>query len=77
MPRRRKYPFIPNQLVVYVRPKYLDGSGFLDPIPAGALVLFLGEIKQMPGHCSVVTRDQKVHWPLHITDFREPTDDEV
>ena len=66
-------PFEPMQLV-----KASLGQPAWDyPWKAGDIVLFLGEIKQMPGHCAVATHDGKVHWGYHTFDFTEPTEDEI
>jgi hypothetical protein len=40
------------------------------------MVLYLGDITNMPGHCAVATMDGKVHWAWHPDDFRELTHDE-
>jgi hypothetical protein len=40
-------------------------------------VLFLGEIKQVPGHCIVVKQNGKVILGFHTDNFREPTKDEI
>jgi hypothetical protein len=54
-------------------------SGYEDkyPFKNGESVLFLGEIKNMRGHCTVVNRDGKVFWGYHTDDFRNPTEDEL
>jgi DNA-binding XRE family transcriptional regulator len=43
----------------------------------GDAFLYLGEIKQMPGHVAVVDRKGKIHWAYHDDDFREPMENEV
>ena len=45
--------------------------------PEQIRMLYLGEIKNMLGHGIFVTMDGKVMWGLHITDYRECTDEEV
>ena len=47
------------------------------PFKNGDNVLMLGEIKHMPGHCAVVTKDGIVHWAYHTDNFRELTQEEV
>jgi DNA-binding XRE family transcriptional regulator len=47
------------------------------PWKAGESLLYLGEIKQMPGHVAVVDRKGKVHWGYHDDNFREPKENEV
>jgi len=46
------------------------------PFKEGDLLLSLGEIKNMPGHCVVVDRNGNVLWGYHTENFREPTEDE-
>lgn len=66
--------FKQNQLVVFeVEKEYED----LYPFINGEVVLFLGEIIQMPGHCIVAKKDGRVLWGYHTDYFREPTEDEV
>ena len=54
-------------------------EGYEDKYPCkvGDLVLYLGEIANMPGHCAFVTDDGKVHWGYHTDHFRDATEDEV
>jgi DNA-binding XRE family transcriptional regulator len=47
------------------------------PWKAGESLLYLGEIKQMPGHVAVVDRKGRVHWGYHDDNFREPKESEV
>lgn len=39
------------------------------PFKNGDTVLMLGEIKHMPGHCVVVTKDGKTHFGYHTENF--------
>ena len=43
----------------------------------GDLVLYLGEIRNMPGHGVYVTRVGEVKWGYHTDLFREPTEEEL
>jgi transcriptional regulator with XRE-family HTH domain len=71
--KRRQSPFKPMQIVI------------AKPVPkkwryswkTGESLLYLGEIKQMPGHVAVVDRKGKVHWGYHDDTFREPKETEV
>ncbi len=54
--------------------KYLS---WRDDFYWGETVLFLGEIKQMPGHCIVATKEGKVIWGYHTENFRLATEDEI
>jgi len=47
------------------------------PWKEGDSLLYLGEIVNMPGHCSVVTRKGEVHWGYHTENFRIATEDET
>jgi len=47
------------------------------PWKKGDSLLYLGEIVNMPGHCSVVTRKGEVHWGYHTENFRLATEEEV
>jgi hypothetical protein len=47
------------------------------PFKEGEVVLFMGEIEYMPGHCVVVKADGKVLWAYHTDDFIKLTEDEV
>ena len=39
-------------------------------------LLYLGEVRQMPGHCVVVTRDGRVLWGYHTENFVVLSDQE-
>jgi len=69
-------PFQPMQLVKAVNnlPK---GYQWQYPWKIGEILLFMGEIKQMPGHCLVVNRAGKIYWGYHTDGFIEPSEDEV
>jgi hypothetical protein len=47
--------------------EYRDGY----PFEEGELILFMGEIENMPGHCVVVKRNGKVIWGYHTDHFFE------
>lgn len=47
------------------------------PWKKGDSLLYLGEIRQMPGHVAVVDRKGKIHWGYHDDCFRQPGADEV
>ncbi len=62
---------------------YLAMVEFESPIPLesypfdkGEVVLILGEIEQMPGHCAVVSKGV-VHVGYHNGNFRKLTKDEA
>jgi hypothetical protein len=38
--------------------------------------LFLGEVRQMPGHCVVATKDGRVIWGYHTANFVVISEDE-
>jgi hypothetical protein len=46
------------------------------PVKKGELVLYLGEIKNMPGHVAFAYKN-KIHFGYHKEDLRLPTDDEM
>lgn len=51
---------------------------FKDIFPKGKLFVYLGEIKQAPGHCILCDLDTgKITGMYHTVNFREATDDEV
>ena len=45
--------------------EYHRGYPFTDK----EVLLFLGEVRQMPGHCVVATKDGRVVWGYHMTNF--------
>jgi hypothetical protein len=69
--------FVSNQLVAFEwnSPESPEQRGY--PFNPNEVMLFLGEILQMPGHCVVVRRSGQVVWGYHTDNFREPTDDEI
>ena len=71
-----KCPFVINQLVKFKCPKdCLSPSNY--PFKNNEILLFLGEIKQMKGHCIIVNGAGKVFWGYHTNNFVEPNDDEI
>ena len=71
--KRRQSPFKPMQIVIAKSvPKK-----WRYPWKTGESLLYLGEIKQMPGHVVVVDKKGKVHWGYHDDTFREPKESEV
>ena len=65
------------RIKVFELPECYQDQDHTYPFKDGEHVLYLGEIENMPGHVTVVTRDGKVHWGYHPENFREPTEDEV
>ena len=39
------------------------------PFTRTDVFLFLGEVKQLPGHCVVATKDGRVIWGYHTENF--------
>lgn len=74
MPSKYKCQFKANQIVVFEVDKKWAAQY---PFELGERVLFLGEIKQMPGHCIVVNKAGRVLWGYHTDDFREPKENEL
>lgn len=62
-------------LMKWVQPSYAKDGDY--PFKDQEIVLFLGEIKQMPGHCIVVKRNGNILWGLHTDNFVVPSDNEV
>jgi hypothetical protein len=56
---------MPNMSIVVVQS---DFGG--QPFRLGDHVLFVGEIKNMRGHCVVATKDGRILWGYHTDDFR-------
>lgn len=52
----------PLTLVRYKKP---DDAEPDYPFTDGEILLYIGEISNMPGHCAVATRDGKVHYGWH------------
>jgi hypothetical protein len=48
-------------------------SGY--PFVRDEVLLFLGEVRQMPGHCVVATKDGRVVWGYHTENFVISSDD--
>ena len=71
--RKPQSPFTPMQIVI-AKPV---PKKWRYPWKTGESLLYLGEIKQMPGHVAVVDRKGKVHWGYHDDTFREPKEMEV
>jgi hypothetical protein len=72
---------MPNILVVFdpnfTEEEWVDGWEKHYPFKKGEVVLYLGEIRQMPGHVIVVKRNGQVFWGFHSENFRLATEDEV
>jgi hypothetical protein len=70
-----KCPFNKLSLVKFVSPgeEWVNGYPFIND----QILLFMGEIEQMPGHCVVADRAGKVHWGFHTENFVKPTEDEI
>jgi len=47
------------------------------PFRNGDIVLFMGEVEQMPEHSVIATRDGKVHFGYHSDWFVKLTEDEA
>jgi len=71
--KRYKCPFKQYQLVKFVRPDKKSIYPFMN----NEILLFLGEIVQMKGHCIVVNRNGQVYWGYHTDDFVEPNEGEI
>jgi len=67
----------PNTIVIAMKGNVAGESGHLWPWAKGDCLLYLGEIGNMEGHCTVVDRAGKVHWGYHTDDFRTATEDET
>lgn len=67
----RECEFEANQLVQCK----IDNKNY--PFKYNEIVLFLGEIKQMPGHCIIVNRKGKVFWGYHTENFEEPKEEDI
>ena len=61
--------------VVIINEKYYERDCL--PFKLGQLLLYLGEISNMEGHCAVVDMNGTIHWAYHIEHFRTPTNDEM
>jgi len=68
-----KCPFKTNQLVKYKG----SPNDIIFPFKKNEILLFLGEIIQMPGHCIIVNTKGCVHWGYHTNNFEEPNEDEI
>ena len=76
-------PFKPLQLVKVKLPKSVQNhaesrtmnTGY--PFKNGEMLLWLGGIPQMPGHCVVVNKNGKVLWGYHTDNFVEPDEDDI
>lgn len=47
------------------------------PFNMHEVVVFLGEINEMPGHCIVAKKDGKVKWGYHTENFRKIKENEI
>jgi hypothetical protein len=66
-----KKGFKQNQIVI-ARTEMTDPM-----LSKGEVVVYLGEIPNMPGHCIIATHSGQVVWGLHPENFREPKEDEI
>lgn len=68
-----KPPTVFNQyeLVVW------DGADPTHTFNENEVVLFLGEIQQMPGHCVIAKRNGKVVYGFHTDNFRTAREEEL
>jgi len=46
------------------------------PFTRKDVLLFMGEVEQMPGHCAVATKDGRVLWGYHTENFVVISEDE-
>lgn len=74
LPLRPRLPF-PRVMIVQLPNGFKDHPGY--PWNDGDTVLVLNEIQNMPGHCVVVDKENKISWGFHTDNFREPTEDEL
>jgi hypothetical protein len=73
--KKYKCKFKKNQLVKFYLPNPNYSRNF--PFKENEILLFLGEIKQMPGHCIIVNRRGSVYWGYHTDNFIEPSEDDI
>jgi hypothetical protein len=52
--------------------RFNGGAGY--PFEDGEILLFLGEIHKMEGHCIVVKSDGRIFWGYHTQNFEEIAD---
>jgi len=71
---KNKCQFKPMQLVKAI---YGSQGVYKYPWKKNEILLFLGEIKQMEGHCAVVNKSGKIFWAYHTDDFVEPLEEEI
>ncbi len=69
--------FKKNELVAFMDNDLDEESLKLYPFQPNEVVVFLGEIKQMPGHCIVAKKDGRVIWGYDVDNFRKVKKDEV
>ena len=69
---KKPQPLKPMNIVIAQETPF---SGY--PWKDGDRLLYLGEIGNMPGHCTVVTGNGMVHWGYHINHFRPARVEEV
>jgi hypothetical protein len=78
--KKYKCPFKQYQLVKFIYPeieKKLKQKTSVYPFAHNEILLFLGEIVQMKGHCIVVRGNGTVYWGYHTDNFVEPNEDEI
>lgn len=77
---KNKCPFKKLQLVQFKLPETYRSRNSGDtgyPFEHDEIVLFLGEIVQMPGHCAVARSKGQVYWGYHTENFVEPDEDMI
>jgi hypothetical protein len=71
----------PNSIVVFDPDWNEEYKAVVDwdklDFKVGECVLCLGNIANVPGHCSVAKRDGRVIWMVHPEDFRKAKENEL
>ena len=75
--KKFKCPFKKNQLVKVDDIPIPEGQECCYPFEPGEVLLFLGEVRQMPGHCIVVNKKGQTWWGYHTVNFLALEDDEI
>lgn len=74
--RKKVDPEQTNVLVIF-DPENKEQYNEVTELTTGYLYLYLGEIKNMKGHCAVVNNDSQISYGWHIDCFRMPEDWEI
>jgi hypothetical protein len=81
MGRSRRKNFKPLECVVYDPKWNVEYKSTFDwsksPIALGEVVLFMGNIPNVIGHCAVAKHTGEVIWLVHPEDFRTAREDEL